>query len=166
MSSDEALFERWRRGEVAAFDQLYARYERPLFAFIRRSLSDRAEAEDVLHETFIAALKGQGRFVSVRAWLYRTANHACLNRARALRRAVVPPAPEAALEASVELEKHEQAGALSRAVAALPTALGQLYQLRANGLSYQELAQVLEVPLGTVKSRMHELLSRLRQEMK
>ena len=51
-------------------------------------------------------------------------------------------------------------------MARLPTRLGELYQLRAGGLSYEELAQVLELPIGTVKSRMHEMVRRLQEEMR
>jgi RNA polymerase sigma-70 factor (ECF subfamily) len=53
---------------------------------------------------------------------------------------------------------------LEEAVRRLPEPMGALYRLRAGGLSYEEVAVVLGVPLGTVKSRMHELLSRLRKE--
>ena len=64
------------------------------------------------------------------------------------------------------LERRQREVALREAVARQPAALAELYQLRASGLSYEELAQVLAVPLGTVKSRIHELVSRLREEMK
>jgi len=50
-------------------------------------------------------------------------------------------------------------------VARLPDPLAELFHLRAGGLSYEELAQVLEVPLGTIKSRMHEMVGRLREEV-
>jgi len=55
--------------------------------------------------------------------------------------------------------------ALCRAVARLPSPLAELFQLRAGGLSYEELAQVLDIPIGTVKSRMHDLMGRLRAEV-
>ena len=55
--------------------------------------------------------------------------------------------------------------ALSEAVRRLPPALGELYHLRTNGLSYEQIARVVEVPLGTVKSRMHQLVNLLREEL-
>jgi RNA polymerase sigma-70 factor (ECF subfamily) len=73
---------------------------------------------------------------------------------------VESPHPEHALERRQLTE--EVRAAASR----LPAALGELYQLRASGLSYEELAEVLGIPLGTVKSRMHELVSRLREEVR
>jgi DNA-directed RNA polymerase specialized sigma24 family protein len=50
-------------------------------------------------------------------------------------------------------------------VARLPSPLAELFRLRAGGLSYEELAQILDIPIGTVKSRMHELMGRLRAEV-
>lgn len=175
MVSDEALYERLLRGELCAFDALYARYEGPLYGFIRKQLRQRQEAEDVLHETFLALLRqrAQGRAAtSLRAWLYQVARHLCLNRARAGHRATRALAAAATTPAAEsvapdrELLERERAESLRRAVAALPAPLGELYALRAGGLSYGELAQVLGVPLGTVKSRMHELVNRLRQELR
>ena len=88
--SDEALYARLRRGELAAFDRRYERFERPRFGFLRAQLGDAAEAEDVLHEAFLAVLRaGDARdeLRSFRAWLFQVARNLCLNRARARRRA-------------------------------------------------------------------------------
>jgi RNA polymerase sigma-70 factor (ECF subfamily) len=69
------------------------------------------------------------------------------------------PDPQHALE-------HAQAHrSLLAALAALPGELAELYQLRVSGLSYEEMASVLAVPVGTVKSRMHTMVSRLREEI-
>jgi RNA polymerase sigma-70 factor (ECF subfamily) len=170
MRSDEALIEQLRGGDLGAFDALYARYEAHLFGFIRAHLGDSAEAEDVLHEAFMAVLKGRDRPSSVRAWLFQVARNACLNRLRSRKRAttaleqVAEPTP-AEPSADAQLEAHEATKALSEAVAKLPEGLAQLYHLRAQGLSYAELAEVLDVPLGTVKSRLHEVVQRLKSEV-
>src|SRR3954462_13867799 len=90
MLSDEALYESLLAGEVSAFDQLYQRYERPLFGFIRGHLADAAEAEDVLHDAFLALLRdrtGARAAVSLRAWLFQVARNLCLNRQRTQKRA-------------------------------------------------------------------------------
>ena len=63
------------------------------------------------------------------------------------------------------LEHRQTADALKQAVAKLPAPLSELYHLRAGGLSYEELSDVLGVPLGTVKSRLHELVKRLKEEV-
>lgn len=173
--SDEALYRELVEGDLRAFDTLYARYEQPLFGFLRRQLGDATEAEDVLHETFLTVLRErrEGRTArSFRAWVYQVARHLCLNRARHRTRAAAADDQVALLEPAeltahpeVVLEKRQTAEALARAVKALPSAMSELYHLRAGGLSYEEVAEVLGVPLGTVKSRMHELVRRLRDEV-
>ncbi len=173
MRSDEALREALLRGDLDAFDALYERHARALFAFIRRHLADAHEAEDVLHETFLVMLRERdaGRAaVSLRAWLYQVARHQCLNRLRSRRRglraleAAAPEAPTVALPDEALLAR-ETAERLRAAVSRLPTHLAEMYALRASGMSYEELADVLSIPIGTVKSRIHEMVSRLRQEM-
>jgi RNA polymerase sigma-70 factor (ECF subfamily) len=177
MDSDEALFQRLVAGDMSAFDRLYDRFERPLFGFIRVQLGDggASEAEDVLHEAFMAVLRERHKvdhLRSFRAWLFEVARHLCLNRVRSRKRAErasamvadssVAATPRGAAE---ELERHEQTTLLERAVGRLPEALAEVYRLRATGMSYEEVAEILGIPVGTVKSRMHEMVKRLRQEV-
>ncbi|MGI5863694.1 MAG: RNA polymerase sigma factor [Myxococcales bacterium] len=173
MLSDEALYERMVAGELGAFDLLYERYERPLFGFVLKHLSDRAEAEDVLHEAFLGLLRARRiEGASFRAWLFQVARNLCLNRFRTRTRAsralsVVARDGDETVEApQQQLERHQAVVALQDAVERLPETLAELYHLRVAGLSYEEMASVVRAPLGTVKSRMHELVARLREEMK
>jgi RNA polymerase sigma-70 factor, ECF subfamily len=164
MESDEALYARSVGGDLAAFDVLYARHERRLYGFLRAQLGDPAEAQDVLQETFLALLRARRAGTalrSFRAWLYQAARHLVLNRARSRQRADRAFAL-AALEPARAAEEPHDAAALGRAVATLSKPLAEVYHLRASGLSYDELAATLEVPVGTVKSRLHELVRRLR----
>jgi RNA polymerase sigma-70 factor (ECF subfamily) len=174
MLSDEALYESLLAGEVRAFDQLYERHERPLFGFIRRQLTDVAEAEDVLHDTFLALLRdraGARAAVSLRAWLFGVARHLCLNRQRTQKRAgqaletEARSAPAASTGPEELFAGQESQALLRRAVERLPTDLATLYQLRASGLAYEEMAEALGVPLGTIKSRMHQMVKSLREEL-
>jgi RNA polymerase sigma-70 factor (ECF subfamily) len=175
MESDERLFERLRGGDLRAFDALYLRWERRLYGFVRAYLDDASESEDVFHETFLTVLRAPVDFSrgSFKAWVYQVARNACLNRLRSRRRgeaayerqasmlpaAALPTAPAA-------MEADEARRALSRAVARLPRSLGEVYRLRAAGLSYDEMADVIGVPMGTVKSRMHEMVQQLKKEMR
>jgi RNA polymerase sigma-70 factor (ECF subfamily) len=167
IESDEALYARMRAGELAAFDRLYERYERRLFGFIRTQLADVHDAEDVLHETFLAILDSQPDIHSIRAWLFQVARNICLNRARSRSRAVkaIEASAHEPVVASDDMPRADDPS-LHAAIARLPHNLVEVYQLRASGMSYDELANVLEVPVGTVKSRMHEMVKRLRAEMK
>ena len=164
-ASDEALYARMLAGDLAAFDQLYARYERPLYGFVVAQLSDVHEAEDVFHEAFLAVLHARGRGIELRsfkAWLFQVARHLCLNRVRSRKRAeraltrdVSAPAAPADLDAA----------RLPAAVSRLPAVLGEVYHLRASGLTYDQVAEILDIPVGTVKSRLHETIARLRKDM-
>jgi RNA polymerase sigma-70 factor (ECF subfamily) len=177
MDSDEALYERWIAGDLAAFDRLYERYERPLFGFVRAFVREQADAEDVLHEAFMAVLRERDRRSEVRsfrAWIYQIARNLCLNCARSRKRAgraagevqmlsdALVQAPQAA---DAAMEGQQLLRALEQAALRLPEALAEVYRLRAAGVSYEEAASVLGVPVGTVKSRVHEMVKRLREEM-
>jgi RNA polymerase sigma-70 factor (ECF subfamily) len=174
MDTDEQLFARLRQGDMAAFDRLYARHERRLFGFILRMLHDRGDAEEVFHDTFLNVLKaGQVHFREARfaAWLYRIARNLCANRLRSKRRGffavekLKAPAEEFS-PSPEELAAHEERSfALAGAVERLPEALADVFHLRTSGLSYEEIAGVLEIPLGTVKSRMNTLVQQLKGEL-
>ena len=176
MRSDEALLEALLDGDVRGFDLLHARYARPLFGFIRRHHPQPQEAEDLLHETFLALLRdrqGARAATNLKAWLFQVARHLCLNRHRAQRRAAGALADPAATRThGSELHPEgillgtERQRALRTAIARLPLELAELWQLRSSGLSYEEMASVLAVPLGTVKSRMHGMVHRLREELR
>jgi RNA polymerase sigma-70 factor, ECF subfamily len=179
MESDEALFARMRGGDMTAFDRLYERYEVRLFAYLRAVLGNRSDAEEIFHDAFLATLKaappdlGEGGF---RAWIYRVARNRALNHRRATERreknAIAAALASTRTDAGVDegdagrtLEARELDAALEQALRRLPPALGELYHLRASGLSYEQIAGVVDVPLGTVKSRMHQMVHALREEL-
>jgi RNA polymerase sigma-70 factor (ECF subfamily) len=175
MDTDEALFVRVRGGDARAFDALYDRLAPPLFGFARARLGSEAEAEEVLQEAFVAIFRERqdaDTMRSVRAWLMTTAGHLCLNRLRSRKRSgrallAIAHDAEDAHPPSAELcaLADERSRVLDRAVAGLPQVLAELYHLRTAGLSYEELAFALHVPLGTIKSRMQRLVEVLRAEV-
>ncbi|HSO33120.1 MAG TPA: sigma-70 family RNA polymerase sigma factor [Labilithrix sp.] len=183
MDTDEHLFERTRSGDIAAFDVLYERYEVRLFAYLRAISGNRQDAEELLHDAFLAALKagenGRGEAGAFCGFLYRVARNLAFNRRRAALRhdrmlSSVPDfeaeaeqaRPSVGVRADTAIERRELEAALADAVGRLPLALGELYHLRSSGLSYEQIAAVIEAPLGTVKSRMHQMVNVLREELK
>lgn len=166
-ATDETLYQKSLKGDMGAFEVLYSRYEEALFWYILRYVRRREDAEELFHEAFLRALKarpGQIQKGTFRAWLYRIARNLCLNwvdaqkrRSRLTERLQVEPR-EAVEQALELLELREQAAALEQALRGLPPDLAELYHLRVSGLCYEEIANVVEIPLGTVKSRMRKLV--------
>jgi RNA polymerase sigma-70 factor (ECF subfamily) len=170
--TDEVLYHRVRQGDLSAFDLLYGRYERRLFGFICKLVHNHHDAEDLFHESFVSVLRSKevtfdrGSFC---AWLYRIARNQSYNHLRSGRRAsqlqqqVAAPSPPPSAE--VTFADGERAAFLEQAVATLPPLLAEIYHLRSAGLSYEEMAEVLRIPLGTVKSRMNQMTQRLRDDV-
>ena len=179
LEADETLYARAKEGDMRSFDALYARYEACLFGFIVSQVRHRADAEDVFHEAFVNALKapvvrfsGSGGF---RAWIYRIARNLVINRARSSQRGARALAEVARLRSQGEgappasddaLADAEMRAALELAVAKLPPALSEVFHLRVSGLRYEEIADVLECPVGTIKSRMNQMVKELREELR
>jgi RNA polymerase sigma-70 factor, ECF subfamily len=175
MDSDEALYARVKRGDMLAFDGLYARYAPRLFGFLRPQLPTRADAEDVFHESLLATLENdevafdRGSF---RTWLYRIARNLVLNRIRSQGRGedamakLAPLVDDPPPGADERAAQGQMLRALDGAVARLPSTLSEIYHLRSSGLSYEDMALVLGIPLGTLKSRMNQMVNVLREELK
>ena len=119
----------------------------------------------------MAVLRERRRDIrSFRAWIYEVTRHLCLNRARSKKRAARALEEVKTIEPEVatvdgEIDARRRAIALERAVSRLPEAFAEVYRLRASGMSYDEVAEILGVPVGTVKSRMHEMVLRLKEEV-
>lgn len=177
---DEALFERFRRGDAEGFAELVHRYFRPVCAYLYRRTGDRHRAEELAQETFFRAFRREETFDpsrSFRPWLYAIA----LNTARAEARK--RQAPTASLETGDGSEGStdpadpadgpaaaaadgEMGELVRRAVGSLPEGqqdviLLALYQ----GLSYPEVAAALDRPVGTIKSLMHYAVKALREKL-
>jgi RNA polymerase sigma-70 factor (ECF subfamily) len=169
MAADEKeIVRRFQRGEPGAFEQLYAQYGDRVYRFCYRLCGHVADAEDLAQEVFVAAYQGLDRFAgrsSVNTWLSRIA----LYRWRRLRGAapmettLLDEATEAvAIGADPALARIERLS-LEDALDRLPDPLRETFLLvKAEGLKYREAAQVLGVPLGTVQSRVHDAVFRLR----
>ncbi len=169
--SDEALVYAIARGDRDALAQLYDRQASLLLGLGARILAGGAsarEVEDVLHDVFVEVWKHAGDFdperASVRTWLCLRMRSRCLDRARAAMRRRAAPLEEALLE---PLPEGQSAGVdasrVRHEVAHLPELQRQVLVLGYfQGMSSQEIADTLHIPLGTVKSRVAAALTHLR----
>ena len=172
--TDEALLERARRGDRDAFAELVARHQDALYTMALRLLGRPEDAADVVQETFLRAYVNLPRLrgLAVRSWLFRVAVNASRDvQRRAVRRPTtsledsagkVIDLPDPALGPDASAEARERSAALRDALLGLPDDFRQAIVLRdVNDLAYDEIAAVLRVPLGTVKSRISRARSLL-----
>ena len=170
---DQELVERAQRGDKHAFELLVTKYQRKLSRLLSRFVKDPAEVEDVAQEAFIKAYRALPSFRAESAfytWLYRIAINTAKNYLVALRRRA-PTATELDSEEAEDLDSGEQlrdintpesllmsrqiAETVNRAMDDLPEDLRAAVQLREiEGLSYEEIAAVMNCPIGTVRSRI------------
>ena len=167
-----------RHNDASAWDHLFRRYQLPLFTYARSFTRDRAAALDVVQETFeralthAASLRDNTRFGG---WLFGIAHQCCVRRFRVLRREadVFPAAADDALAAREEgladpllaLISAETASELHALIERLPEVQRTALLLHVLGdLSLEEIAAAEEVPLGTVKSRLHTAKRALRTQ--
>lgn len=164
---DESLLERARQGDSEAFTVLVERYQDELYTMALRLLGAPADAADVVQETFLRAYMHLPtlRALSVRGWLFRVAVNAARDvQRRAVRRPADPledrdgkvlelPSTEEGPEAAAEAR--ERAAAIREVLLGLPVDYRVAVVLRdVNDLTYEEIAEVIHAPLGTVKSRI------------
>jgi len=166
--SDETLLGRITVGDSTAMETLAARYWGPLFAYaFRFSGGDRALAEDAVQDAFLRILKQRSYRppAPARPWIYRIATNCVLDRIRGERRPEPLGGDPAVASASADDQAIllERAECVRAAVAGLPVELRSVLVLRySQDLSLAEVSDTLGIPLGTVKSRLHSAISRLR----
>jgi RNA polymerase sigma-70 factor, ECF subfamily len=180
-STDEELVARSMGGDLDSFNQLVLRWERPIYALAYRVIGREEDARDVAQETFLrafralAGFKGQAKFSS---WLYRITLNLCRDWIRRERRAPVAQAPEgvdlldlaSAAEPSETVEdlvsRRELGRAVAKAMAHLPDEQRTAIVLKEyHGLTFQEIADLLDCPLSTVKTRLYQGLTVLRKQL-
>jgi RNA polymerase sigma-70 factor, ECF subfamily len=183
--SDPAVVEQARTGSEAAYRELLTRYERPVFSLIFRMVRDRETAEDLSQETFIKVLNNLDRYspeFKFSSWLFKIANNITIDHLR--RRQVdtisIEGAPDAvtaerakATAISVvsggespleELESRELGVQIEKAIAKLRPEYRACIILRhVEDYSYDEIAEIVKLPLGTVKTYIHRARQELRE---
>ena len=168
--SDGELLRRVGAGDGSAFEQLYRRYARSVFGLALRRLGDRARAEDAVQETFTSIWRSAATYKPDRGpgapWLYTVARNAIVDHTRGGRReAMVGEPPDEPAPDDAPPERAEQSWIAWRVHRALeelsPNERSVLELAYWGGLSQSEIATMLNLPLGTVKTRTRSALSKL-----
>jgi RNA polymerase sigma factor (sigma-70 family) len=171
---DEQLLDRIAGGAADALTELYRRHATGLFGFLLRLCGDRGTAEEVLQDTLLAVWRsaaGYQRRAAPRTWLYGVARRQAHNRLRAARPDQVswdglPEPADAAPGPEQAALSRAEAAEIGRALATLPVAHREVLVLTfLNDLPQPEVAEVLGIPVGTVKSRLHHARRALAQAL-
>jgi RNA polymerase sigma-70 factor (ECF subfamily) len=164
--NDRALIERANRGDDDAFAALYHRYRDWVAALAYRFTGNRDDALDVLQEVFayfFGKFPGFELTASLKTFLYPATKHISLTRLRQRR----PNVDIDTVAGELVAAEHSPLRAdLDRALRAMPPLQREILLLRfADDLSLQQIAEALEIPLGTAKSRLHNALEAMRQAL-
>ena len=176
--ADEAALARMAQGDHDGLAELYDRHARAIYSLALRILQDRAEAEDVVQDVFAQVWTQAARYDTSRgavaAWMLMMARSRAIDRLRSRRARPDNTAdtgatlnmPDAGVPQDLQLLSAEEVARLRRALAELPllqrVALELAYY---EGLTHAEIAERLEEPLGTVKTRIRQAVIRLRESL-
>jgi RNA polymerase sigma-70 factor, ECF subfamily len=172
---DELTLRRAQRGDQRAWRDLIERYQRPVHSLIWRLLAGRARhrVEDLTQETFVRVLRALPKFdpggpASLSTWILTIATRMTLNELRRPESAGLEdePVSDGVASADVAAERARLGAAIARGVAGLPDAQRAVLVLREyHDLDYAEIADVLELDVGTVKSRLSRARAALRDHL-
>jgi RNA polymerase sigma-70 factor (ECF subfamily) len=186
--SDADLLTRYMAGDEAAFREIVNRYKNGLYAFLRQFLNSQELVEDVFQETFLqlfASRESFDRSRPLRPWLFTIAANKAKDALRKWQRTAAVPIGTMADEeelsfddvlntiavhdvtAPEEIEKHETAEQVEKVVGNMPDSLREILVLAYfSRFSYKQMAEILSIPIGTVKSRLHTAVGRFAKEWK
>lgn len=180
--TDEELILAFQGGEETAFDEIVRRYRDPLYNFVVRLLGDSFFSEDVVQETFVRVYRNKHRYHQVAkfsTWIYTIASNLAKTELRRRKvRNFFSISSKGEDEKDYDLVDHDidierqvdgkmKSEMVLKEINALPFHFKEAVLLRdIQDLSYEEIAQILDVPLGTVKSRVNRGRSRLQKKLK
>jgi RNA polymerase sigma-70 factor (ECF subfamily) len=170
-AGDAVLLQRIAKGDRTAFAELYRRLQRPLFGYLMKLVREREMAEDVLNETLMEVWRQAARFEgrsSVNTWVFSIAHHRAVSRLRRKRETSLDAEAAAAIEDHAPTpDQNAIASDMSRILAELMTRLSAEHREILNlayyqEFSVQEIADALDLPANTVKTRMFYARQRLK----
>ena len=181
---DRALIERCMRNDAAAFDEVVSRFKNKVYSYILRMVGSEQDAEDITQEVFIRMYTSLASFrsqASLNTWLFRIASNLCIDHYRRGKKhqnvaysldepidgddsAQTRELPDTTYDPYRLLEQGEMSTQIEQALAKMPEKLRSVILLHdIEGLQYDEIAQVVGCPLGTVKSRLFNARTQLRE---
>jgi len=175
VDQDAPLVARAKRGDREAFSRLVERHHRRVFGTAHRMLGDREAAADMTQDTFLAAWRALGGFeerARFSTWITKIAMNRCRNALRAsaaarTRPLLTDPPADPARGPEAVVGDREVAAHLERALGQIDPGHREILVLREiDGLSYDEMAEILELEAGTVKSRLHRARAALREKIR
>ena len=170
-SAEVALLQRVAAGDRNAFSELYRRLQRPLFGYLMKLVREREMVEDVLNETMMEVWRQAGRFegrASVNTWVFSIAHHRAVSRLRKRRETSLDEEQAATIEDDAPTpDQNAMSGDMSRLIATLMEQLSFehreiLHLAYYQEFSVQEIADALDLPANTVKTRMFYARQRLK----
>ena len=174
--TDEQLMAKAATGSDRAFEELYRRYARRLKGFFFLQLGgDEELAADATHDVFLRAYEARSRYQegrSVSTWLFTIAYNLCRNHYRnnayeAQLLATLDAEPISEQQIEVQLDEATLDEALAQVLAEVPTPLHQLFSLHyQEELTIPQVAEIVGIPEGTVKSRLHKTMNIIRKKLK
>ncbi len=182
MTSEDELVRRAQAGNIDAFEQLVLQHQQFVFNLALRAVCDPHEAQDIAQEAFLRAWQALPRFKRksrFRTWLYRIVVNLCYNRLPRLHQDLLAadiddpaePASELAAPDAVDpqtnLERRDRMAFIQQQVQALPEGYRLMILLRfVNDCSYDEIAEIMDLPLGTVKTGLFRARRQLRDTLR
>ena len=177
--SDTQIIERTLGGEPEAFNMLVRRWERQIYGLTLRMLGRDEEAKDATQETFLSAYRNLSKFrgdSKFSSWIYRIAINICNTKLRSRTRSAISLDEQKELngfeiaadldDLSDNIQQEQVAAHVKRALQGLPPDMRQVIVMKEyEGLKFAEIADILGIPLSTVKTRMYTGLSELRKRL-
>ena len=174
MNSESDITEKIRRGDEEAFSLLFRQHYEPLCYFAHRFVRDFDGAEGLVQDVFVRLWESRSTLsihTSVRSYLYIAVKNSCLNQIK--RASFSSPLEDqeqrsdtTTLQPDAQLESDELARGMEQAINSLPSKCGQIFRLaKFDGLSYQEIAEIQNVSVNTVKTQLKRALKTLSKSL-
>jgi RNA polymerase sigma-70 factor (ECF subfamily) len=180
--SDEQLIARFQLGDVQAYDLLVRRYKDQLLNFVYRFVGNRTDAEDIVQETFLRVYKNKHMYKEIAkfsTWVYTIAGNLAKTELRRRKRHKIFSVsnfvneerdydiPDREHSPEKKVDSTIQEDIIQKAIEKLPAKFREVIILRdIQGFAYEEISQILDIPLGTVKSRVNRGRLKLQEDLK